>query len=484
MTVRRGEAGMVDRKIFAGPRVRRLRQSMGLSQTAMAGDLGISTSYLNLVERNQRPLSAQLLLKLAETYDLDLRELSGEDEARLAAELTEALADPLFASGGPAPAEIMATASEAPALSRSFLTLYRTYLTLARSEEAAAARLVARDRRPSGDDDRFPIEEVRDYFHLHGNFIAALDAEAEALHATLKEPDNLIAGLRAHLRERHGIRVSVLPVHAMPDALRRYDHHSRRLFLSELLPMPSRVFQTAVQVALAEQSVLIEDLTAEAGLGTEDARRLCRIGLANHFAGAVMMPYGAFLTAAERLRYDIAVLAARFGASIEQVAHRLTTLQRPDRRGVPFFLLRLDNAGNISKRFAAGGFHFARFGGTCPRWRVHDAFATPNRTLVQPVEMPDGTVYLTISRTVETVPTPFAEPARKLAISLGCEISHVDQLVYGDGLDLAAPSAVTPIGVTCRMCERPNCTARAFPPMTRPLAIDASRKNLSAFEFR
>ena len=474
---------MADRKIFAGPRVRRLRQTLGVTQAAMAKELGISPSYLNLVERNQRPLTAQLVLRLAEAYSLDLRELSGESENRLAAEVSEALADPVFTGLTPNAAEVMDVAAGSPAMAHAFLSLYRAYLRGARGETDPAGLLSARDRRPAGEDERFPIEEVRDYFHARSNFIAEVDAAAEALYAQLSERDDLLAGLRTHLRDHHGIRVSVVPVHVMPDAQRRFDHHARRLFLSELLPQPSRVFQAAVQVALAEHDGLFEQSVTKAGLRTDDARRLCRIGLANYFAGAVMMPYGPFLDAAKRLRYDMAVLAGRFGASIEQVAHRLSTLQHPDRRGVPFFLLRLDNAGNISKRFSAGGFHFARFGGTCPRWRVHDAFATPGQTIVQPVELPDGTVYLTISRTVDSVPPPHPQAPRKLAISVGCEISHADQVVYGDGLELSNSSAVTPIGVTCRMCERPNCPARAFPPMTRPLSIDASRKNLSAFEF-
>jgi predicted transcriptional regulator/transcriptional regulator with XRE-family HTH domain len=474
---------MADRKIFAGPRVRRLRQTLGVTQAAMAKDLNISPSYLNLVERNQRPLTAQLLLRLAEAYSLDLRELSGEGETRLAAEMTEALADPVFTGLAPPAAEVMEVAAGSPAMAQAFLSLYHAYLRAARGEVDPVGVLTARDRRPPGDGDRFPIEEVRDYFHANSNFIAEVDATAERLYGELSDRDDLLAGLRAHLRDRHGIRVSVVPVHAMPDAQRRFDRHSRRLFLSELLPMSSRIFQTAVQVGLQDLDALFDGLVDEARLRTDDARRLCRIGLANYFAGALMMPYGPFLEAARKLRYDVAVLAGRFGASIEQVAHRLTTLQHPDRRGVPFFLLRLDNAGNISKRFAAGGFHFARFGGTCPRWRVHDAFATPGQTIVQPVELPDGTIYLTVSRTVDSVSSPHPEAPRKLAISLGCEISHASQVVYGDGLDLDNPSAVTPIGVTCRMCERPNCPARAFPPMTRPLAIDASRKNLSAFEF-
>ena len=279
------------------------------------------------------------------------------------------------------------------------------------------------------------------------------------------------------------IRVTILPIHAMPDHQRRFDRHNRRLFLSEMLHIPARTFQTAVQVALLSYGGEIDRLIAEADLSSDDANRLFRIGLANHFAGALMMPYGRFVEAATSVRYDIDVLANRFGASIEQVAHRLTTLQRGERRGVPFFLLRLDQAGNISKRFSAGGFPFARFGGTCPRWRVHDAFATPGETIVQPVELPDGSRYLTISRTVESIRGRHPLNARKLAISLGCEISYAKQVVYGDGLDLTHADAVTPTGVTCRMCERINCTARAFPPMTRPLKIDATRKGFSAFEF-
>jgi hypothetical protein len=472
---------MTEKKLFAGPRVRRLRQSLDVSQATMARALGISASYLNLLERNQRPLTAQLVLKLAEAYDVDLRDLSGDAEIRLAAELREALADPVFAGRVPAAAEIMEVAAGSPSLAEAFLTLFGAYHR-ERRRQSDIGDLHAGDDQPPPVE-HFPIDEVRDFFHARSNYIAELDAEAEALNGRLGDGDDLFAGLRRHLRDRHGVRVSLLPTHAMPDAERRFDRHNRRLFLSELLPVPSRVFQTAVHVALLEQADLLDRLTVEAKLRSDDARQLCRIGLANYFAGALMMPYDSFLEAAGKLRYDMEVLAGRFGASIEQVAHRLTTLQRQGHRGVPFFLLRLDNAGNISKRFAAGGFHFARFGGTCPRWRVHDAFATPGQTIVQPVELPDGTVYLTVSRTVETRATPFPQTPRKLAISLGCEMTHAAQVVYGDGLTPGAPGPVTPIGVTCRICERPNCAARAFPPMTRQLSIDATRKNLSAFEF-
>ncbi len=471
---------MAERKVFAGQRVRHLRTALGLNQAAMARDLGISASYLNLVERNQRPLTTQLILKLAETYDLDLRELRGDRETRRIAELTEILVDPVFGKMPPSSA-IADVVNGYPDIAAALASVYGAY----RKAHASGVPDFAAsdDRQPVPPDERFPVEEVRDYFHARNNYIASLDEQAEALHGELAEKDDLFAALRDYLREQHQIRVTILPIHAMPDAQRRFDRHNRRLFLSEMLPVPSRIFQTAVQVALLSYGAEIDRLVSAASLSGEDANRLFRIGLANHFAGALMMPYERFLEAAIATRYDIDVLASRFGASVEQVAHRLTTLQRTERRGVPFFLLRLDNAGNISKRFSAGGFAFARFGGTCPRWRVHDAFGTPGETIVQLVELPDGTRYLTVSRTVETMRGRYPLNARKLAISLGCEISYASQLVYAEGLDLAGAEAATPIGVTCRVCERTNCAARAFPPMTRPLTIDASRKGFSAFEF-
>jgi hypothetical protein len=467
---------MTERKVFAGQRVRHLRSSLGLTQVAMAKDLGISASYLNLVERNQRPLTTQLVLKLAAIYDLDLRELRGDREAKRAAELTEIFADPTFGKM-PAPAVITDLVNGYPDIAAAFTSLYGAY------RKAIAGRPAGADDPVPAHDERFPVEEVRDYFHARHNYVPSLDLAAEALYTQLASPDELFSALRSFLLDTHQIRVTILPIHAMPDHQRRFDRHNRRLFLSEMLHIPGRVFQTAVQVALLSYGGEIDRLIAEADLSSDDANRLFRIGLANHFAGALMMPYGRFVEAATSVRYDIDVLANRFGASIEQVAHRLTTLQRGERRGVPFFLLRLDQAGNISKRFSAGGFPFARFGGTCPRWRVHDAFATPGETIVQPVELPDGSRYLTISRTVESIRGRHPLNARKLAISLGCEITYAKQVVYGDGLDLTHADAVTPTGVTCRMCERINCAARAFPPMTRPLKIDATRKGFSAFEF-
>jgi hypothetical protein len=195
-----------------------------------------------------------------------------------------------------------------------------------------------------------------------------------------------------------------------------------------------------------------------------------------------MMPYQAFHSAAETLSYDVHVLAQRFNAGFEQVCHRLTTLQRPNARGIPFFLLRVDNAGNVSKRFSSGTFPFSKFGGTCPLWNVHSTFDTPDRLLSQVIELPDGTRYFSIAQVVRRQATPHAQAQPRFAIGLGCEIRHASKLVYASGLNLEAAEG-TPIGVNCRLCERENCSQRAEPPITRTLILDENTRRMSSFTF-
>jgi predicted transcriptional regulator len=211
-------------------------------------------------------------------------------------------------------------------------------------------------------------------------------------------------------------------------------------------------------------------------------RRLLHMSLANYAAGAIMMPYDRFLAAAEKQRYDIDRLCAEFGASAEQVAHRLTTLGRTGARGIPFFMLRVDAAGNISKRFAGESFPFSRFGGTCPRWNLHAAFQTPGRVSTQIVETPDGERFFTISRTVERAVRLDPRETSQLAIGLGCDVKHAAKIVYADGLDLVRP-LVTPIGPACTICPRVRCPQRAAAPAGRTLAVNESQKTISPYPF-
>ena len=269
----------------------------------------------------------------------------------------------------------------------------------------------------------------------------------------------------------------------MENTLRRFDRHRQTIFLSELLDQPGRSFQLAYQLAYFEQMPEIENIIRASGLENDNARTVARISLANYFAAAVLMPYGLFLKTAETNQYDITLLGRRFGTSFEQVCHRLTTLQRPNARGIPFFLIRVDNAGNISKRFSAAGFHFARFGGTCPRWHVHDAFRIPGKISTQIVQMEDATRYFSIARTVSRDNSGFGVPDNQFAIGLGCEISHAQRLVYSRGINLDMEAGDTPIGVNCRLCERHDCNQRATPSVNRNLRLDEHVRGLSPFGF-
>jgi predicted transcriptional regulator len=349
-----------------------------------------------------------------------------------------------------------------------------------RGETLAASRFAGRDE-PA----RFeanPVERVRDLIEANRNHFPALDAAAETLRDELDAPTHdLMRALAERLRERHGILVRVLPIDVMRDTLRRFDRHRRQLLISELVEGAGRVFQAAFQLALVEAAEPIEDVMERAGERDETVRRLTRISLGNYFSAALMMPYGRFHEAAEALAYDIALLAQRFGASFEQVCHRLTTLQRPTARGVPFFMLRVDHAGNVSKRFSSGTFPFSKFGGTCPLWNVHASFDTPGRIVTQIIELPDGARYFSVARTVDPRPVPYAQAQPQHAIALGCEMKFAERLVYARGLSLAAEP--TPIGVNCRLCERVNCSQRADPPLTRNLMIDESTRGVSPFLF-
>jgi len=469
------------KKLFVGPRFRRIRQQLGLSQTQIAEGLGVSPSYINLIERNQRPVTAQLLLRLAETYDLDLRDLATADEDRFFAELNEVFSDPLFRGLDMPKQELRDLAELCPGVTHALQRLYAAYTEARRGETLVAAQFADR-----GGDSRYeanPIERVRDLLEANRNYFPELEQAAETLRDEISGAGNdLFTQLSERFRERHSGIVRIMPVDVMRETLRRWDRHRRQLLISELIEPSGRIFQLALQIGLAECGGVLDAITTRSGALDETARRLYRVTLANYFAAAVMMPYQAFHSAAETLGYDVHVLAQRFSAGFEQVCHRLTTLQRPNARGIPFFMLRVDNAGNVSKRFSSGTFPFSKFGGTCPLWNVHSTFDTPDRLLRQVIELPDGSRYFSIAQMVRRPIAPHPQPQPRFAIGLGCEIRYAARIVYAAGMDLEKTEA-TPIGVNCRLCERENCPQRAEPPLTRTWLLDENTRRTTAFVF-
>jgi predicted transcriptional regulator/transcriptional regulator with XRE-family HTH domain len=474
---------LVERKLFAGQRIRRLRREQRLTQAAMAEALGISTSYLNLIERDQRPISAQILLQLIDVFDIDPRGLAGDEEARAQAQLHEVFSDPMFRDAPLNKEELKDFAAASPAAADAVARLYQAFLQ-SRTNNSHLAEQLAGTSTAENPGTLMALEEVRDFISKQNNHFPALDEEAEKVHqVSVAEHDEPYLALRARLEAQHKVNVRIAPVEVMENTLRRYDRHRQTIFLSELLDQPGRSFQLAYQLAYFEQMPAIEEIIRDAGMEKEETRVVARISLANYFAAAVLMPYDAFLKTAETNQYDITLLGRRFGTSFEQVCHRLTTLQRPGARGIPFFLIRVDNAGNISKRFSAGGFHFARFGGTCPRWHVHDAFRIPGKISTQVVQMEDATRYFSIARTVSRDNSGFGVPDNQFAVALGCEIKYAEKLVYARNANIDKETGDTPIGVNCRLCERRDCNQRATPSVNRDLRLDEHVRGLSPFGF-
>lgn len=459
------------KKVFAGVRLKRLREERGLTQLALAQALEVSPSYLNQIEKNLRPLTVQVLLKINAVFGVDVQLFSEGDEARMIADLREVFADP--ANGDSVSvSELREVVENMPALGRAVVALHRRYRNALERADAMAGELGLGSGGEATFRSLMPHEQVRDFFYAHHNHFPELDEAAERIfEAAQLRPGQVTEGLARRLDRRHGVRI-LLSNESLGQAQRRYDPKERRLHLSALLDPGQRAFQIATQIGYLELEEAIGRLAAEAAAGSSEAHALARIGLASYFAAALLMPYRVFLAAAEAERYDIDRLGRRFGVGFESVCHRLSSLQRPGAPGVPFFFVRVDRAGNISKRQSATDFHFSRVGGTCPLWNVYEAFAQPGRIVTQTAQMPDGRTYLWIARTVNDAVGGYGDIGKSFSIGLGCDIRHAGRLVYSKGLDLGDPSAATPIGAGCKVCERLECPQRAFPPIGKPLAID------------
>jgi predicted transcriptional regulator/transcriptional regulator with XRE-family HTH domain len=442
--------------------IRRLRTDRGLSQSALAAQLGISASYMNLIEGDQRAPTASLVFKLADALSVDLAVLSGQAERQLEVGLREVFSDPLLGADAVEPEQIAALTAAAPDAARAVLALWRAW-RVAREDSAGLAL-------PSGRRFLLPTEEARDAFHDAANHFPMLEAGAETLRAALNDPSpqNLDHVLAARLEARHGLSVFVGPLEGA--TLRHYEPHTGRLLISEALPRATRTFHLAFVLALRETRDSVEALLASLSASSEETAAMLRIALLNYVAAAVMLPYAPFLEAARTMRYDVTALSARFGASFEQCCHRLSTLQREGARGVPFFFLSVDPAGNVSKRFSAAGFPFSRAGGSCPRWIPHAAFATPGRVVVQVAELTDGAAFLCFAQTVERAALHWGEPAPVRAVAMGCDIRRAGEVCYSDGIDLQR--ARVGIGLSCRLCDRQDCRSRAFPPLAHRLLLD------------
>jgi len=461
-------------KLFIGKRVRELRVASKATQSQFAERLGISTSYLNQIESNQRPVSAAVLLALVDKFDLEISELTSGEGDRLLSAFSEALSDPLFEGYSPSLQELKLVTQNAPGIAHALIAAHQAYRR--NSEQLAGIdQELAR-----GLSERTPYEEVRDFFHFLDNYIHDLDTAAETLATFLQLPVEPYAALRARLEHSHDVRIKHLPGE---NALRRYDPASRLVYLNPSSSIQTQQFQLGIQLAQLEAAEVIKSVIDAAGFRTAEAAEICRSGLHNYFAGALLMPYTEFAQAARLLRHDVELLAIQFGTSIEQTCHRLSTLQRPANKGVPMFFARIDRAGNITKRHSATKLQFARYGAACPLWNAHRAFETQGQISRQLAETPDGVRYLSLAVQVSKRIGGYSGVESSYVLAFGCEATYARAFVYADDLGPLEHSKYEPIGVSCRICERQSCPARAMPPVKRKIEVDHNQRTLLPYKF-
>ncbi|MEH6525575.1 MAG: short-chain fatty acyl-CoA regulator family protein [Sneathiella sp.] len=521
-----------------GTRLRRLRKDKNLTQVDLADQLGISASYLNLLEHNRRSITVPILLRLSQILKVDPLIFSAQDESHLIAEITDTLKDPLFEDDAFDETDIATMAAEAPDLCSALKKTYDAYKSTQSDMQLLSERLSqdllfadssfrlktlvtsilssteivhdnddlsAKDRKEflkivlkdsesladtvsemlgfvggDGFTDKSsappPVEAVSDFIQSRNNYFEAIETAADDFRGTLREDIAPTQTMAEYLRREHGVKVEFADQDRHDTEATLYDDQHRHLILSKSLPQASVDFHLALLCGQLAFPDLFAKIATGPELVNEAATAKAIAALSNYFAGAYLLPYDIFLTAAEKLRYDIELLQQQFGASYEQICHRLTTLQKPGESGIPLHLIRSDIAGNISKRFTASGLRIPRYGNSCPRWVLHSAFLTPGVICPQISEMPDGGRYFSIARTVTKPSLGYTQPKRHYAISLGCDVNHAHHLVYADGMNLAAPRTVVPVGVTCRLCDRPNCAQRAAPPPSQARDTMLTRK--------
>ncbi|MEE9313452.1 MAG: short-chain fatty acyl-CoA regulator family protein [Rhizobiaceae bacterium] len=501
---------MADTKIFVGPRVRRIRTNMELTQTAMAAALGISPSYLNLIERNQRPLTAQLVMKLVSTFKIDVEELQPSGEAGSVAALKEVFTDPLLSGELPGDTELVELSDGAPNAAIAVVKLYRAYreqqerLTDLSRLMGEAGHAVSTEVR------ELPVDTVRNTLENAPWCFPAIERAAERINEALDKHQGRMAALYHLLRSDHGISVQVLPVETMPVWRKRYDRHSQRLFLSERVPRWERAELLAQELILLRESKIIDEELELLKIEGDEAVRLARMELARYGALAVLMPYDKFLRTAERVAHDVMVLATRFEAGFGQVAQRLVSMQDKSaghKAGLPFFMMEVDQGGNLLRRVGAKGFPIARFGGNCPKLAIHAAFSTPGEVITERVINQVGDVYLTICRTVDGPQAGAGERPKRTAVLVGVEDNYAKAImaaksstprkrgtVIVEQEDMHARAIAharlipdpekqppVPVGPACRLCERHDCIARSAPPLTRPLGLDDLVQGFGAY---
>ena len=469
-----------------GSKIRKERRLKGLSQSILSKKLGISASYLNLLESGRRTITVPLLIKIGNELGISLKDLTVESNKRILSDIMDVLSNEIFDDLDITNIETNEFISNNPNIAKALLVLNDSYKSLREDMQNRFEILDVESSIKEKKSTRLPVEIVSDFLQENKNYFHILEQKAEELRGNIGL--NLGAGIGSteikfisYLKSQHSINVKIIPTEDDQKSIKKFDKNNNILFLSEMLTYTARNFHLAYQIAFLDGKILIDAIIQKNNFYSEEVITLLNISLINYFAAALIMPYDDFLNSAKKYKYDVEILMHHYAASFEQITHRLTNLQRPGNEGVPFHFLKTDIAGNVSKRFSLSGIHIPRHGGSCPRWNVYIAFLSPGKILPQISRMPDGKVYFCIARAYEKGIERHGMPKSFVSIGLGCDMQYAKELTYSEGMDLQNKNLETPIGVSCRICPRIDCQQRAFPPIDKDLKLDITYRGVSPY---
>jgi len=469
-----------------GSRIRKERRSKGLSQSDLSKNLRISPSYLNLLESGRRPITVPLLIKIGNQLNLSLKDLTVEGNHRILSDVMDVLSNELFDDLDITNLETNEFINNNPNIAKAFLKLNDSYKSLRDDMQNRLEKMDIDSSLKEKKSSHLPVEIVSDFLQENKNYFHSLELKAEELRDKIGLRFGPGIGsteikLINYLKSEHENEVKIIPPENDNKSFKRYNKKMKILYLSEMLTYTARNFHLAYQIAYFDAQELIDNIIKDNKFYSNDLVPLLRISLMNYFAAALIMSYSDFLESAKKYKYDVEILMHHYASSFEQIAHRLTNMQRPGNEGVPFHFLKTDIAGNVSKRFSLSGIHIPRHGGSCPRWNVYIAFLSPGKIHPQISRMPDGKVYFCIARAFEKGIERHGMPKSFVSIGLGCDIQYAKELAYAEGMDLQNKNLETPIGVSCRLCPRIDCQQRAFPPIDKDLKLDVTYRGTSPY---
>ena len=463
-----------------GPKIKAFRRQLGLQANKFAEQLNISPSYLNLIESGKRKIDGDLLIKISKELRVDLSDLTSKSDLNLENDISELLDDQLFEDLDILGPEVKDLVNTNPKIAKALIKLGDNYKQkdheIINRVENISGKII--DSRKTS----FPGEVISDFLQENKNYFPKLENFAnEIFHEVQKNNRTRYVALCDFLKKKYSIIVrDIIPEEKKPFS-KIFIKDKKELLLSDYNSLETKKLHAAAQIAQEGAIDIINEYLSKFSFPTNESKRLTQVALLNYCGAAILMPYALFHNECKKLKYDLQLLQNTFATSFEQVAHRVTCLQDPKLPGIPFHFLRVDMAGNISKRFSLSGIEIPRYGGACPRWNVYSAFTRPGVIQAAVSKMTNGEKYVCIAKTVEKGVGRYGQSKSILSIGLGCEAKYAKEFVYTENLDISDKKTEIPIGVSCRTCDRLDCSQRAFPPLHKKFDVDINTRGVSVY---